>query len=456
MSEEATERLAQVVRESGLVEPGSRGVALLSGGPDSACLAAGLAAYLGGDRVTGLHVNYSLRPDSHHDQGRMAELCERLGIHYQIGVVDLDAEVSKLSAANIQAEARRFRYEMAEEARASLAAAWIATGHTRTDLAETVVYRLAASPGHRALLGMPPRQGYVVRPLLALSRAETRELAQRADLPFHDDPSNLDPRFARVRIREEVLPVLRELNPAAEENVAATRAELAEEAEALEALAAEALEVAGAAPGANAVPAEGLADLHPAIRRLALRMLAERAAGSDVALGRERAAEIWRLANRPEGGEADLGGGLRAVCEAGLIRFVGAPEPEPEPAALPVPGSCRFGRWEIRAELRPGSVEPAGPEIATLDAAAIGAELEVRPWREGDRMRPLGLGGTKSLQDLFTDQHVPRSLRRSLPVVWAGERIAWVAGVAVSEEFKLEDQAEAAVLTATLIDQPTR
>jgi tRNA(Ile)-lysidine synthase len=76
-----------------------------------------------------------------------------------------------------------------------------------------------------------------------------------------------------------------------------------------------------------------------------------------------------------------------------------------------------------------------GPDLAVLDPAAVGDSLTVRSWRDGDRMRPLGLGGSKSLQDVFTDRKVPRSLRRALPVVAAGDRIAWIAGVAVSEEF---------------------
>jgi tRNA(Ile)-lysidine synthase len=195
-----------------------------------------------------------------------------------------------------------------------------------------------------------------------------------------------------------------------------------------------------------------LAGLHPAIRRLALRALAERAVGRDVPLGRERADQIWRLARSPEGGEVELGGGLRVSCESGHIRVLVGHEPEPEPVLLTVPGSCRFGRWELRAELLPAPVEPAGPDVATLDAQMLGPEVEVRAWQEGDRMRPLGLGGSKSLQDLFTDNRVPRSLRRSLPVVVAGESIAWVAGVAVSEEFRLgPESAEVAILTANAI-----
>jgi tRNA(Ile)-lysidine synthase len=118
---------------------------------------------------------------------------------------------------------------------------------------------------------------------------------------------------------------------------------------------------------------------------------------------------------------------------------------------LAAPGECRFGRWLVRAELRAPPVEAGGPDHATLDAAPLGQEVLVRSWAEGDRMRPLGLGGSKSLQDLFTDARVPRSVRRTLPVVEAGGEIAWIAGVAVSEEFRLSDETEeAVVLTAAL------
>jgi len=449
---EALAELAGVVRDSGLVEPRSSGVVLVSGGADSACAAAALVEVCGRPNVHALHLNYSLRNDAGDDERVCRSLCAALRI-------DLRVERPQLEAGNLQAAARDARYSAAETLRERFDADWVATGHTLTDLAETMVYRLAASPGRRALLGLPARRGHLCRPLLSLSREQTRCLVTDAGLPFVDDATNLDPAFARNRIRSEVLPVLREINPAAERNVAETQAELAEESRLLERLASDLLAGGGAGSGVTAVPAESLAGCEPPLRRIAMRILAERVAGRHVPLGRARAAEIWRLAQQAEGGEVELGGGLRAVCELGLIRFALPGDDEPEPVRLSVPGSVRFGDWELRAALRAGPLQPAGPELATLDATALGADLVVRTWRDGDRIRPLGMAGTKTLQDLFTDHKVPRSLRHRLPVVAArspdGESVAWVAGVAVSEDFRLAaDTSEAVVISARVADSP--
>jgi len=441
----ARESLIELVASSGLVDSSGSAVALCSGGADSAALAAGLAGHCGADSVVALHLNYGLREDSDRDQAACARLCELIGVELVVERIRLPAE------GNLQARARDARYAAAETLRAERGLDWIATGHTRTDLAETVLYRLASSPGTRGLLGLPARRGRIVRPLLAVGRRELRALVQDAGLPFRDDPSNEGTDYARNRIRAEVLPVLEEIAPAAERNVAETRAELGEEADALEAIVAEELERSGAA-AAGAIAFERLERLGPALRRLVLRALAERASGRRVALGRGRAAEILRLAGDPEGGVVELGGGIEARIEHGHVRFATAGEPEPAEALLTVPGSCRFGRWEVRAAMSSGTDPVADPETAVLDPELLQAPLVVRSWREGDRIRPLGLGGSKSLQDLFTDRKVPRSLRRSLPVVTSEGRVAWIAGVAVSEEFVAPAAAErVAVLSAARV-----
>ena len=436
--------LARAVRESGLVPGGSRGIVLASGGADSAASAAGLVEVLGPGAVTALHLNYGLRPDSDLDEEAVRELCAKLGI-------ELEVERPELGGGNVQAAARDARYQAAERLRRARGLDWVATGHTRTDLAETVLYRLATSPGRRALLGLRPRRGALIRPILSVRRHEARLLATEAGLPFRDDPTNVEPLYARNRIRNEVLPVLREIGPEAEATIAETQAELAEESDALERAAAEAVSESGA-DLAGAISRDALGALDPALRRLALRQLAERAAGRQVPLGRARAAEIWRLVGEPEGGVIELGGGVEAQVEQGHVRFTAGSAGEPAEAALTVPGVCRFGSWEVRADLQAGVPRAESPDLAVLDPAALGATLVVRSWREGDRMRPLGLGGSKSLQDLFTDRKVPRSLRHALPIVTSHGRIAWIAGVAVSDEFAATPGvSESAVLSAAQV-----
>ncbi|MFL5906399.1 MAG: tRNA lysidine(34) synthetase TilS [Solirubrobacterales bacterium] len=442
MARAALGSLADAVNSSALVDKDESVLVLCSGGADSAALAAGLVGALGSGRVTALHLNYGLRPDSDADEATCRELCDLLGI-------ELLVERVQLPEGNVQAAAREARYAAAERLRRERGIDLVAAGHTRTDLAETLLYRLATSPGSRALLGLRPRRGTLIRPLLSLSRERVRELATDAGLPFRDDPTNVEPIYARNRIRNEVLPVLREIGPEAEATIAETQAELIEEAEALERLAGEALTKSGA-EAAGAITVEALGGLDPALRRLALRLLAERAAGRGVALGRSRAAEIWRLAGEPEGGVIELGGGVEAHVEHGHVRFTAGREPEPGEAVLTIPGVCRFGSWEVRAELESGVPPVEGPDLAVLDPSALEAPLTVRAWREGDRMRPLGLDGSKSLQDLFTDRKVPRGLRHALPVVISAGRIAWIAGVAVSQEFVAKPGAQrSAVLSAS-------
>ncbi|MDQ6778000.1 MAG: tRNA lysidine(34) synthetase TilS, partial [Actinomycetota bacterium] len=144
----------------------------------------------------------------------------------------------------------------------------------------------------------------------------------------------------------------------------------------------------------------------------------------------------------------DLGSGVRAVAEYGVLRFELATPPAhaPAPASLAVPGAVGFGAYEVRCEVGPPQRRPG-----SLDRAALDAELVVRTWRPGDRMAPLGLAGTKSLQDLFTARRVARSRRATVPVVESRGEIVWVAGVATSERFKVTaNTREAVYLTATL------
>jgi tRNA(Ile)-lysidine synthase len=414
-----SEAALEAARESGLVLPGQPLLVMVSGGGDSVALL-DIAHRLQAD-LSALHVNYGLREDASLDQALVQRLCEERDIRLTVEHVTLGDE------GNLQDRARDARYALAEQ----LAAGDYAAAHTASDQAETILYRLAVSPGSRALHGMGPRRGRLVRPLLAVTRDEVRDYLRARGLDWREDPSNADRRFARARVRHDVLAALRELSPAVERTIAETARQLREEAEVLDAAVSDAL----AELGQGAAIAVAALKEHPAaVQRLVLRSLAGRA------LSRRELTELLELSS--EGTKSvDLGGGLRAVAEYGTVRFTrGEGAEPPAPVELPVPGRARFGDWELEARRdRPGDVA----------VRQLGPAVTVRAWRDGDRMRPAGLGGSKSLQDLFTDRKVPRALRRTLPVVEADGEIVWVAGVAVDERFAAaEGDPDAVALSA--------
>jgi tRNA(Ile)-lysidine synthase len=415
--------LIERVREDGLLAADRPVVVLLSGGRDSTCLIDVAVRIAGRGAVGALHVNYGLRDAAEQDERHCQELCERLGVPLDV------VRPRRPERGNVQAWARDQRYT-AGVSLAQARGAEVAAGHTLTDQVETILYRLASSPSRRALYGMPARDGLLIRPLLDFTREDTATYCAERGLPWREDDSNDAPEFARNRIRQRLVPALREAHPAAEENVLALAEILRAEGMVLDSLVDEVL------GGRNEVELERLRALPPALRRLLVQRLADAAAAGPAPGAARRAEEVASLSDQGTV-QLEIGSGLRAVAEYGVLRMerLGEGRGAPAPVSLPIPGHVVFGDYEVVCELGPPS-RGAG----VLDRAAVGEHLLVRSWRPGDRMAPLGLHGSKSLQDLFTARRVPRRRRVGVPIVEAGGEIAWVAGVATSERFKVTDR----------------
>ena len=300
------------VRDDGMLPPGAPVVVLLSGGRDSVCMLDLAARAAGAETVTALHVNYGLRDDSDADERHCAELCERLAVRLEV-----ERPRRPEGPGNLQAWARDNRYAAA--ARLALRqGATIVTGHTADDQVETILYRLASSPSRRALLGMRPRSGLLARPLLPFTRAETTIYCEQRGLPWRDDATNEEPIYARNRVRHDLLPALATIHPAAAANVLRTAELLRVEAEVLDALVAAEVDSSNGSPRGT-VALERFGELHPALRRLVLQRLADGAAGRPVP-GAARFAEQVAGLRRTGTAMLDLGGGVRAVVERGVLR----------------------------------------------------------------------------------------------------------------------------------------
>jgi tRNA(Ile)-lysidine synthase len=304
--------LLERVVSGGLIAPPDPVVAMLSGGRDSVCMLDLAVRARGAGSVTALHVNYGLRDDSDEDERHCAGLCESLGVK-----LETERPQRPEGPGNLQAWARDSRYAAAARLALPLTAT-IVTGHTADDQVETILYRLASSPSRRALLGMRPLDGRLARPLLGTTRAETTDYCERRGLAWRDDRSNAEPVYARNRIRSGLLPELAKAHPAASANVLRTAELLRDEAEVLDALVA--AEVDGSGDSARGtISLERLQQLHPALRRLVVQQLADAAAGRPVP-GAARYAEQVLGLRRTGIAMLDLGGGVRAVVERGVLR----------------------------------------------------------------------------------------------------------------------------------------
>jgi tRNA(Ile)-lysidine synthase len=394
-------RVGELIARERLLGSGEPVLALVSAGADSTLLAHALVRL--GHPVTLLHVAHALRGDeSEGDARAAAELAQGLGVAY----VRVDAPLA--DGPDLERRARDLRRAAAE---AHAAGRPIATGHTRDDRVETILYRLASSPGPAAFRALPPSDGNGrIRPLLELGRDELRAALAAAGIAWRDDPSNEDRRFARNRIRLDLLPAFRSLHPAAERNLLATAAALDSQTEALDEAAASLLVDDG-----TALDAEAVATAPPELARAALRLLAGAPSPPASSLARALALCADRTGTR----QVPLGGGRVAERRYGLLRVgtAAAPLAAPVPAPLRVPGRTAFGAFAVGCATAESGLDPV-----------LAATARLRVAQPGERLA----GHRTTIARMLLEARVPRPLRAHYPVVEAEGRLVGLPGVAVA------------------------
>jgi tRNA(Ile)-lysidine synthase len=407
---------------------GAQLLVAVSGGPDSTALLAALAelAPERGLRLAAAHVDHGLRgPESAADRERAARLAHALGVPF------CWRQAAVAPGPGVEARARRARYAALEALARETGAARIVTGHTRDDQVETVLLRLLRGAGRSGLAGMRACRGLLWRPLLAVTRADVRRFLAERGLDFAVDRSNADLRHVRNRVRRLLVPWLEaEFNPRLGPELAALAARLDDEERFLAAAARARAAALAAGPAlAVAVGAEP-----PALgRRIVHTWLTAQTGRTATAHHVERILDLARDRAR---GPVAVPGPARVVREGEWLWCRPGREAPAEPFEAPIAPGERVGdprgRWVLALSApRPASAEDlagAGPRRAVFDADALPPTLRVRTPRPGDRVH-LAHVGTRKLQDVLVDAHVPREARRGLPLLVGGETVLWVAGV---------------------------
>ncbi|CAN5656264.1 tRNA lysidine(34) synthetase TilS [soil metagenome] len=412
----------------------SRPLTMVSGGPDSVALLRVLVE-LGVEPVV-VHLDHGLRgQESREDAEFVEDLCRSLGVPCEVRRLELEG------SRNFQERSRIERYRIAEELADELRLNCIATGHTADDVAETVLMNLARGAGLRGLTGIPPVRGRVVRPLIEVPRTGVLEYLELLAQTYRTDPTNLTGKYARNRMRREVLPVLEDLYAGARKNAVRTAALLRDDLAALESIAGRLVYLRG---NETFMDIDELLACPPAIRRYAVRGAYSQLMPGTRGLENVHVESVLGLLNEGEGTRTlNLPGGIVAAGRAnGELVFYRDREIEKEGLEIQV-GRVSFGGFEVEAsesvELDP--IEAARPEVAFLDAAR--GPYRVRMPRDGDIIRPLGLGGSKKVSRAMMDRGVPKDLRRRTPIlVDAVGAVAWIPYGEISEEHKVGGDTE--------------
>jgi tRNA(Ile)-lysidine synthase len=410
-----------------------RPLTLVSGGPDSVALLRVIVA-LDGEPVV-LHLDHGLRgEESREDAAFVRGLCGRLGLHCEVHKLELDG------GSNLQEWAREERYRLAKETAVLLGLETVATGHTADDVAETVLMNLARGAGLRGLAGIPPVRGRIQRPLIECTRREILDYLQELEQPYRTDPTNLTDKYARNRVRLDVLPVLEELYPAASRNIARTAALMRGDLEVLEGLAARAVEKRGEEV---VLPLERLVGLRYALRRHAVRLAYVTLVPEAAPLPSNLVEAVLGLLEDGGGTRTlDLPGGVVASGRIGveLALYIELQPIVSGREEIRAGETVVFGEWRISAREVSGldPVDAARVEVAYLDGGK--GPYGVRMAREGDIIRPLGLGGTKKVFRAMMDRKVSSDLRRRTPVVVDGRgEVAWIALGELDERHKVDE-----------------
>lgn len=437
------------LQRMGIPLEGHRVLAAVSGGPDSAALLDVLSRLRDrlGFELRIAHVNHGFRGrEALEDEGFVIALADQYDLPLTVRRFDQE-EVEQARAGNLEESARRLRYQKLVHTAVELDCHYIATGHTLSDQAETVLHRLLRATGLSGLRGiMPVRNDLevpVIRPLLSQSRDQILAYLRERDLKYRRDAMNEDPCYTRVRIRQKLIPLLKnEFNSQSEQNLARL-AELARRDEEFWDKHIHGLreDFGPASPDAPADRIRFL-ELTEAEQGRLLRSYFATRQVTDSWLHIKDALTLLR-SERPQG-EIHLSEQVFLYRRYDWFYFSPPLDPKSLSQEFPlnVPGVTDIPALRVRIEatLRPVNLlplEPPSQTIAEFDADRVCHPVTLRSRREGDVMLPLGMRGTKKLKKILQEKRIPIEQRAQVPLICFDRDIAWVVGCCVSDSYRL-------------------
>ena len=428
-------RISEFISSNGLLKDGADVIVGLSGGADSTALLLVLMRL--GYRVHAVHCNFHLRgAESDRDEKFVTDLCKKLGVdlevcHYDTGQYAADHGIS------IEMAARELRYSDFERIMKQQGAAAVCIAHHRDDSVETVLLNLIRGTGLKGLTGIKPRNGHIIRPMLCVSRQEIEDWLKDIGQAYITDSTNLETDYTRNKIRLELLPMMRSINPSVDGSIDLTAQHLQQAfafyAQAIEQACKEVVSTDGKTITISIEKLRHTASIQALLFEILSPLGFNDAQITDIAASLDsQPGTQFRSATHQVIKERDSFSVSPVTCPEFTPITVNI-EPDTT-VALP------DGRTLAITTAPADTSISKDPSVATFDAALIKGPLEIRPWKDGDWFIPFGMKGRKLVSDYLTDCKVSTAERKRQLVVTCGQDIIWLLARRPDNRFRVTDK----------------
>lgn len=455
------EKVYRYIKKFNMLEPDQKVVVGVSGGADSMVLIHLLSRM--GDLLPltlfVAHVDHGIRGQLAREDAAFVEaFCKEQGLEFFLKETRVPHLAREWGLSEEQA-GRRVRYEFFEEVRSKVGGHRIATAHHRDDQAETILYNLIRGAGLDGLSGMKPlRDGIIIKPLLGISRQEIEDYCHIHGLEYREDHTNEEVIYTRNRIRHRVIPMIEEdFNPNFSQALVRMGDILRDDQEFLNIYSHDIFHrIAQEGDNEIRISLSDFIQCPKAVQSRVLRRGIELLKKNLTGIEYIHIEGVLHLAqNSQVGSVLDLPEGIRVAKDYEyLVLYREEGHKIPGQAILDfqyelgIPGRAIIPQLKVEILAEDLGDWPKAPRMGPpvldkdnrciyIDAGTIGHSLYVRNRRDGDRFKPLGMGGTKKLKDFFIDNKVPRHKRDGIPLVVDSNNIIWVAGYQISDDYRI-------------------
>ena len=419
------QRVTKYIEKEHLFSLDAKVLIALSGGADSVALLCIL--HTAGYHCEAAHCNFHLRgEESDRDELFVRQLCKRTGIH--LHTIDFNTtQYAKEKQISIEMAARELRYDWFEKTRKECQADVIAVAHHQDDSVETILLNLIRGTGITGLLGIRPRNGAIVRPLLCVNREDIIHYLESIGQDYVTDSTNLEDEYTRNKIRLNLLPLMQEINPSVKNSLIETSNHLNDVATIYNKVIDEAKTRIITPEG---IRIDALLD-EPAPDAFLFETLHPLGFNS---------AQIKDIANSLHGqsGKQFVSKEWRVIKDRNLL-LLETIRPEDE-STLP------YQLIKEEREFTPDFRIPREKETACFDADKLNEEIHCRKWQAGDTFIPFGMTGKKKISDYLTDRKFSISQKERQWVLCCGERIAWLIGERTDNRFRIDETTKRVII----------